>query len=255
MSAAMKSNATQEFARVESKTDQMHNRVAIIYETSYLLKYGETKPFVPEHFDDLVLEHIVPVEVKEEIKEKRADQSIKDQVTSATKAIAALMNPVEPAIFSEPILSRECKPIDVGSTLGASSGVEQLILGYCETLLSSENYLAVLLATDRGGLMVDVARIQKEYQLPIYIISNPSELRNAKPFQECRQDKREKQEQSVRRKLWLSRLMQLIIAILFAIVVTYSYKAYPWITLGVTVVGGLLLSPFLIEWFFQRNNM
>ena len=111
------------------------------------------------------LDSIVPVEVKMELKNHFADENKSPKARLARKRIAFI---AEKGKLIEPVLEKITTPIVSEDCIGPDSLTDRLIIGYGIDLLKSKKYLSVFVASEDGGIMLDMNRRKMDNFLCIY---------------------------------------------------------------------------------------
>lgn len=157
-------------------------RVAIVYDTSYLMNDPllisldrsvtiKTGWFKTQHLR-WSFTHFLCNDVKSELKKHHDGDEKKGPASAARKAIVRLMRLDDYQTFE----SRSVPlPSKIDAILGADSEVDRKLLGKCLELELSGEFDLVYLATDDGGLMIDIQSLRQNSQSQInYLTTDPN---------------------------------------------------------------------------------
>lgn len=179
----------------------------MIYDTSYLMKNQRLltrewltdiekirlrekgcivgQPGTPDSYDTAEVSPVcvqfdvyVPLEVSEELAghfdQDPAPQSEQDK--AARSGRKRLVQLVSQSGCREPRLSElELPEVVFESPLGADSPVDRNLIRLAVMLARNEKYRLVILATDDGGIMYDVAKLHRQQREPLCCISRPDD--------------------------------------------------------------------------------
>jgi len=161
--------------------------VAVLYDTSFLMNGG--RPVVVQvpagqldakkNRDYIIrtveITHILPDEVKREIQGHFPDAEKVTATRAARKTVAELIAlgdaADEPCRYQEVILAAVAAKHSTGDVLGADSRTDRLLIGYAKQLAESDSFDCVCVATEDGGIMVDVNKLRVQHGLNLYCIS------------------------------------------------------------------------------------
>jgi len=143
----------------------------VVYDTCFLMlnKIPSSLDFLREFFS---LEFIVPTDVEKEIKKhmEGSDDSKNQKARVARKRIAKLIEKgaktpslPDPQDYNSP------------TSIGADSATDKRLIAYAEKLAKTDGGTAVFVATDDGGIMLDISHMRKSTK-NIIAISKETEV-------------------------------------------------------------------------------
>jgi hypothetical protein len=160
--------------------------VAILYDTSYLMSGGgpviihtpicglDTRKNRNWIFRTVGVTHIVAEEVKREIYGHFDDADKLRATRSARKVIAELIGRSGTTDgncrYQEVALTAVARAYSAGDVLGADSRTDRLLVGYAKQLAEAAASDCVYLATDDGGIMIDVNKLRLHQRLNLHCI-------------------------------------------------------------------------------------
>lgn len=220
-----------------------------------------------KHCSRIEIDSFVPVEVEEEIRSLLQSKDAGAAAASARKKVARL---VEKHSVIEPILHEmKLSEFDPDPSLGTESSTGRLLMAFAMSLRESRAYTFVIIATDDGGMMYDVAHLAEPGGPGpgVVCVSDPHDPEQISSFLEllsARQYERNEKEAIVRQKAsqlrgtaWLLVIGLYLTATIFGIRWLFSQPDWldpGWPTLAIPagiVLGGLFLLIQFLDQPFQ----
>lgn len=227
-------------------------RLAILYDAGYLVRAGHLQPFDPA-WSGAHVTHIVPEEVKEELRRMLGDARQREQARRCQNNIAALMERGPNCSYAELRLKDHAHPLTWDQSLGSDSLIGQLMAGYAKKAAEEGDFTHVILATEDGGLALDVKKLRQDTDLPVYAVAADEDIGQSPPAAEIREQLEAEKLRAGSRRRWgrLATLVGMLAAILALGV--WSFETYPMATVAVIAVV-LLFGPALMEWALQQQE-
>jgi hypothetical protein len=167
----MSVNADQR-GQIENQT------IIVIYDSSYLMSHGPIvselamTSKIPAVKRGCEVVHTIPEEVKLELLNHFSNPEKEQKARGARRIIAEIMRTCDLSDhnvrFQEVNLTASVVQYSSDDTLGADSMTDRLLMGYAKTLAESYRYTAVIIATEDGGIMIDVSQLRRATGLSIY---------------------------------------------------------------------------------------
>ncbi|MEK6235082.1 MAG: hypothetical protein N2C14_10240, partial [Planctomycetales bacterium] len=151
-------------------------------------------------------------------------------------------------------LQKHAEPAPSDSSLGADSLVARLLIGYAATMIEHGDHTHVVIATDDGGIALDVKRLRQESGLPIFVLAPDEEASQTDPFPEILEYVKEKRMQAKRRGKWITAAWSAGLLAVAAAMVLGAIQYSPMITLSVLGLALILFGPALLELVLQRRE-
>lgn len=167
------------------------SRVAVIYDTSYLMALRPLPHESVPHLRNWPLTHFVPEEVQEELERHRTgpDERKRHAASGARKIVAQLKGlPLPQHRFegTRADTGARAAPAQVAqppaSILGADSRTDRLLVAVARRAVESGGFLLAIVATDDGGILNDVVDLRTGTGLPVYAASGPRDLLQSEAF-------------------------------------------------------------------------
>lgn len=228
-------------------------RIAVLYDSSFLLRHPELMPY-ESPFADAHTFHIVPQEVKQQLRSLKRDARHQPDLEHCKQALISLMDTGPHCDYCELRLEEVASPVTCDNALGTDTWVGQLLVGYAKASLERGNFTHIILATDDGGITLDVKKLRQDFGLPVYAWGSFEAIEYLPPYEEVREFHAHSQQQSRRLRSSLMLTFGMFFLLAGSMIAYLTFQEYPWTTVIVGSIVLLLFGPAAVEIWLQQKE-